>query len=276
MASAKTTTDHNTIKKWVEKRGGSPARVKGTGSGKGDPGILRIDYPGFSGEDSLEHIEWEDFFEAFEENQLAFLYQDESNSRFSKLINRNGASSSDEEQLEEEEEEEEGDYEYEELEELDALDLLESQHREVESLFEQLREVEPDERAELFAELADQIAAHSKIEETIFYPKVCDEDTSEILHHAVEEHLEVKRMLAELLEMDASDDEFMSKIEALEQAVRDHVEDEEMELFPQLRESNMDLVALGQRLEKRFADLIVAEPRSKLPNEIDKVASLPC
>ena len=91
----KTTTDHDTIRRWVEERGGRPARVKGTGS-NGDPGVLRIDFPGFSGEESLEPISWEEFFSAFEENNLAFLYQDETKeggeSRFSKLVSRNGGS----------------------------------------------------------------------------------------------------------------------------------------------------------------------------------------
>jgi hypothetical protein len=48
MAQAKRTIDHETIKQWVEERGGCPAQVKGSGSGD-DPGNLRIDYPGFSG-----------------------------------------------------------------------------------------------------------------------------------------------------------------------------------------------------------------------------------
>lgn len=272
MASAKTTTNHKTIKKWVEARGGSPARVKGTGADEDDPGILRIDFPGYSGEDSLEHIEWDEFFDAFEDNELAFLFQDEKNSRFNKLIARNGAAA----ETGDEEEEEEEEYE-EETGEMDAVDLLESQHRDVEALFEQLREAESArERGQLFAELADQLAAHTKIEETIFYPKVCDEDTSELLHHSVEEHLSVKRTIAELLDMDPSDAQFMRKIEELEELVRDHVEDEEMELFPQVRESDLDLMGLARRMEKRYADLIAAEPRSEVPNEIDAVASLPC
>ena len=274
MASAKTTINHNTIKKWVEARGGTPSRVKGTGADETDPGILRIDFPGYSGEDTLEAIEWQEFFEAFEDNELAFLYQDEKNSRFNKLIARDGAEQQADDEAEEEEEEEE--YEEEDA-EMDAVDLLESQHREVEALFEQLREAESArERGELFAELADQLAAHTKIEETIFYPKVCDEGTSELLHHSVEEHLSAKRVLAELLDMAPSDPQFMRKIDELEELVRDHVEDEEMELFPQVRESDLDLMGLARRMEKRFADLIAAEPRSEVPNEIDEVASLPC
>ncbi|HET6669696.1 MAG TPA: hypothetical protein VFH15_05635 [Pyrinomonadaceae bacterium] len=91
MAESKTTIDHEEIRNWVEERGGKPARVKSTGKGAGG-GLLRIDYPGFTGEDSLEEITWDEFFAAFDENNLAFLYQDETKdgkeSRFSKLIDR--------------------------------------------------------------------------------------------------------------------------------------------------------------------------------------------
>ena len=84
-SEAKVTTDHDEIREWVEERGGHPARVKGTE-------LLRIDYPGFSGEERLEEINWDEFFEAFDENNLAFLYQEKTKdgkqSRFSKLVER--------------------------------------------------------------------------------------------------------------------------------------------------------------------------------------------
>ena len=90
--TSQTTTDHDEIRKWVDERGGHPARVKGTNKGK-TAGVLRIDYPGYSGNDSLEEITWEEFFDGFEKNELAFLYQDETKdgelSRFSKLVDRN-------------------------------------------------------------------------------------------------------------------------------------------------------------------------------------------
>src|SRR5438067_9192701 len=73
--AAQVTTDHEQIRQWVEQRGGRPACVKGTG-GRGDPGMLRVDYPGFSGEETLQPIDWDEFFEQFEANNLAFLYQD--------------------------------------------------------------------------------------------------------------------------------------------------------------------------------------------------------
>jgi hypothetical protein len=91
MASSKVTTDHDEIREWVEARGGFPAHVRGTG-GKNDLGVLRIDFPGYSGEDKLERIDWERWLAAFDENGLAFLHQDETaegkESRFNKLVSR--------------------------------------------------------------------------------------------------------------------------------------------------------------------------------------------
>ena len=87
MAEAKTTTDHDEIRRWVEDRGGRPARVKETGGGA-DPGILRIDFR--DPDEGLEEISWEEWFEAFDDNRLAFLYQDEGDSRFNKLVARDG------------------------------------------------------------------------------------------------------------------------------------------------------------------------------------------
>ncbi len=88
---SKTTTDHEEIRRWAEEREGRPASVRGTGSGD-DVGLLRIDFPGGAGEDKLEPISWEEFFEKFDEKKLAFVDQentkDGGESRFFKLINR--------------------------------------------------------------------------------------------------------------------------------------------------------------------------------------------
>jgi len=79
------------IRKWVEKRGGRPATVKESKDTTG-AGILRIDFPGYGGKEQLEEIDWETFFQKFEESKLAFLYQEETangkESRFSKFVSR--------------------------------------------------------------------------------------------------------------------------------------------------------------------------------------------
>ncbi len=86
MSQATSTIDHDTIRTWAEERNGHPARVKDSGEG----GILRIDFE--PPEDSLEEIEWEEFFSVFEKRNLAFLYQEKTDegsvSRFNKLVHR--------------------------------------------------------------------------------------------------------------------------------------------------------------------------------------------
>ena len=88
--ASKTTTDHETIRKWAEARKARPAAVKGTGGGD-DPGVIRLNFPGYA-EEKLEEISWDDFFAKFEENRLAFLYQEETRdgeqSNFFKFVKR--------------------------------------------------------------------------------------------------------------------------------------------------------------------------------------------
>lgn len=89
-SASHTTTNHEEIRQWVEERQGVPAQVRGTGSGH-EAGLLRIDFPGSENQD-LEEISWDDFFEKFDKEKLAFLYQDEkksgASSYFNKLVER--------------------------------------------------------------------------------------------------------------------------------------------------------------------------------------------
>lgn len=90
MSDAKTTTNHDEIRKWAEKRGAVPASVEGTAHGKEAAGLLRLDFDPKDKE--LEQVEWDDFFAKFDKEKLAFLYQDKTAdgklSRFHKFVNR--------------------------------------------------------------------------------------------------------------------------------------------------------------------------------------------
>jgi hypothetical protein len=92
MASSTSTqtTDHDEIRRWVEEHDGKPAIVRGTGNGDG--GVLRIDFPGGAGEESFEHVDWDEWFRVFDDRDLAFLYQEQKasgeDSTFFKLVNR--------------------------------------------------------------------------------------------------------------------------------------------------------------------------------------------
>jgi len=88
MSTAQRTTDHDTIRTWIEEREGRPSIVRATGDNDRKGGLLRIDFG--DRDDALEEIDWDEFFEIFDENELEFLYQDETaagkQSRFSKFV----------------------------------------------------------------------------------------------------------------------------------------------------------------------------------------------
>lgn len=88
----KITTDHETIKRWVQERGGKPANIRESKKQGESAGILGINFPGYSGEEIFEPISWKDFFAKFDKENLAFQYQDRTPagepSRFVKLIRR--------------------------------------------------------------------------------------------------------------------------------------------------------------------------------------------
>lgn len=86
---SKRTTDHETIRQWAEERDGEPATVEDTAADD-EPGVLRFDFQ--DGDESLEQIGWDAFFETFEESDLAMVYQEETSdgeeSRFFKFVSR--------------------------------------------------------------------------------------------------------------------------------------------------------------------------------------------
>ncbi len=264
MAKANATIDHDTIKEWTEKRGGCPACVRGTGR-DGDPGILRIDFPGFSGKDSLEPISWQAFFEWFDLNELAFLYQDDANSRFNKLVSRDGV------ELPKSPKKKSGSSKR-----IHAVHLLEQQHREVEATLHAYQVSEdPKEKQALMARASDLLAAHSKIEETIFYPALLGKETEDDLREAVEEHLTVKRIIADLLDMDAADPQTDAKMTVLQEAVDHHVEEEEDRLFAIAAElDDAQMRKLGAQMKTDFDRLMKGAPRKSVPGETAEAAPL--
>jgi hypothetical protein len=89
-SDTKQTVDHNEIRRWVEEHGGTPATVNGTRDN--GAGVLRIDFPGGADTDELEHISWDEWFEKFDRENLAFVYQerkaDGEDSTFFRLVSR--------------------------------------------------------------------------------------------------------------------------------------------------------------------------------------------
>jgi hypothetical protein len=161
---------------------------------------------------------------------------------------------------------------------INAIELLRSQHAEVDDLFEQIESSDDaDEKAELFSELADKIAAHATIEEKIFYPSVMQKNTRELLIEFTEEHLSAKRILADMIDLDVDDEHFDAKLLVLKEQLQHHAhEKEEKELFPHLKKilSRDELAALGNELLAAFEALLEREPRKRVASEIQAAAPL--
>jgi hemerythrin superfamily protein len=154
---------------------------------------------------------------------------------------------------------------------MDAIEMLISQHKEVDGLFEQIEAAKTeDEKADLFAQLADKLAVHATIEEKHFYPAVKAKRTEDILLESLEEHLGIKRVLADLLATEASDDTFDAKIKVLKEQVEHHVEEEQTDLFPKVKKllDSETLMAIAQEMTATQEELIEAgEPRNAVPGE---------
>ena len=161
---------------------------------------------------------------------------------------------------------------------MDAIELLESQHREVEEIFSQIEDaVDPATKNDLFEELADKLAIHAAIEEHHFYPAVKAKRTEDILLESLEEHLGIKRVLADLLKIDADDETFDAKIKVLKETVSHHVEEEETDLFPKVRKlfDKERREALGQEMSAEQAELEDAgNARDQVPAETDQPATI--
>src|SRR4051794_28000919 len=103
---------------------------------------------------------------------------------------------------------------------MNAIDMLKKEHRAVEELFEQFEKAgSPDAKRTVFEQIADALAVHATIEEKHFYPAAKGQGTEDLLLESVEEHLEVKRLIADLLELDASDETFEAKVKVLQENV---------------------------------------------------------
>ena len=93
-AASRPLTDHQEIRSWAEERGAKPACVRGTGSSN-DIGMIRLDFPGYSGEGSLEEISWDEWFQKFDDSNLALLVQNQTadgqQSNFNKLVSQETA-----------------------------------------------------------------------------------------------------------------------------------------------------------------------------------------
>jgi hemerythrin superfamily protein len=134
---------------------------------------------------------------------------------------------------------------------LDAVEFLVRQHRAVEALLADAAErIAQGSPGNCFAEAADQLTVHIKSEEEIFYPAVNAARTEDSLLESLEEHLSLKRLLADLVALDPADKTFEAKFKVLKEQTEHHHKEEEEHLFPAVRKllDRAQLAALGREM----------------------------
>ena len=161
---------------------------------------------------------------------------------------------------------------------MDAVELLRRQHQEMErALGNVLKSEDPAARKKGFAEIADLLTVHIASEEQVFYPAVKAARTEDVLLESLEEHLSLKRLLADLLDLDPAEQTFEPKFKVLKEQAEHHHKEEEENLFPKVKKliDGDRRVALGEEmmaLQKKLTR--EGEPREQVVNETDAAAPL--
>ncbi|MGE0233187.1 MAG: hemerythrin domain-containing protein [Flavobacteriaceae bacterium] len=143
-----------------------------------------------------------------------------------------------------------------------AISLLKSDHEEVSALFEKYEKGKsrraPSAKAELAKKICDALTVHAQIEEEIFYPACHQEveDAEELLAEAKVEHQSLKELIGKIEGEQPGSDEYDAQVKVLGEYVKHHVKEEQGELFPMVRKSDMDLAEVGAQLEARKKELM--------------------
>jgi len=154
---------------------------------------------------------------------------------------------------------------------MNAIDLLTQQHRKMEHLLDRLDHQGPGsgpQKRDLFARMAAVLSQHISLEEGHFYPSTEAVRSGELLQAALEGHLAMKQLVADLLELDPGDEAFASRLRLLREQVELHVIDEERELFPAVEAgfTPEQLESLGLEMETALEEL-----RAELAHQAPRV-----
>lgn len=140
-----------------------------------------------------------------------------------------------------------------------AVELLKTEHQEVAELFDEFESADAAKRQGLAEQICQKLTVHAQIEEEILYPAakdVLDEDEVDLVNEAAVEHGTVKDLIVKIEAMDATDEPYKATVTVLSEYVKHHVKEEETELFPLLRDSDLDLDAMGAELARRKQELM--------------------
>jgi hemerythrin superfamily protein len=138
-----------------------------------------------------------------------------------------------------------------------AVGFLMQQHRNVETLFDDYENTENSaEKSKLTEKICLMLAVHAKIEEELLYPAAQDQiEEPDLVDEANVEHATAKDLIAQIETMQVGDDLYDAKVKVLGEYIAHHVKEEETELFPQVKKTDMDLTAIGARLKTRAVQI---------------------
>jgi hemerythrin superfamily protein len=161
---------------------------------------------------------------------------------------------------------------------INALDLLVEQHDTIEQLIAQLTDdrISDERKALLFRTLADTIAAHAGVEEKIFYPAVLAKETNALVRESLQDHMAIKRELADLVMSELDDPRFAARLQILEAQLDHHARDqEEGVLFPRVRAlmDDEELEQLGAEMAEMFEQLLSEQPALDVPRQAQWAAA---
>ena len=141
----------------------------------------------------------------------------------------------------------------------DAIALLKQDHRLVASLFDEFEDAEDDQLAPIAERVCQLLTVHAQIEEEILYPnakEAFDDEDDELVNEATVEHAGAKDLIAQIEGMSPDDELFKAKVKVLGEYIKHHVKEEENELFPKLKKTDLDLKDLGGQLQSRKLELM--------------------
>ena len=145
---------------------------------------------------------------------------------------------------------------------VDAITLLTEDHENVKSMFEQyegLGERAHASKKKLATQICTELTKHATAEEEIFYPAVraAGKDKEDMVDEATVEHASAKDLIAQILEMEPTEELFDAKVKVLSELIEHHVQEEEGEMFPKARDAGLDLDMLGQQIAERKAQITI-------------------
>jgi hemerythrin superfamily protein len=141
----------------------------------------------------------------------------------------------------------------------DAVQLLKQDHRNVEALVAAFEDADDEELSTLAERICNMLTVHAQIEEEVLYPAAKDalsedEEEAELVSEAEVEHASAKELIAKIEAMTPDDEAFKATVKVLGEYVKHHVKEEENELFPALKATELDLKEIGARLaDRKFA-----------------------